>query len=195
VKKYHDDGHELRDQYYAYADVHWSEEKLEDAFGVPVEEHSGSYYFPDVGQDAFGVYHTNLPLWVSREADRREYYENLGKWDQFIFGWDDFIDPREFLDPDPDQGEIQALQDPRVSLHRQEYRRLRNLSNDKFTKRDRFLYLNMATRLFSVFQVAWLEGLLGGGPGSPLRVAGHPVRLVTEPVGRYASLIGVSVTY
>lgn len=189
VKKYHDDGHDLRDQYYAYADAHWSEQKLGDAFGVPVDDYSGSYYFPDV------VDYTQLPLWVSAEADRREYYENLGKWDQFIFGWDDFIDPRELLEPDPLQGDITALQDPRVSLHRQEYRRLRNLSNDKFTKRDRFLYLNMATRLFSVFQVAWLEGLLGGGPDSPLRVAGHPVRLITEPVGRYASLFGVSVTY
>lgn len=196
VKKYHDEGHDLRDQYYAYADAHWSEQKLEAAFGVPVDDYSGSYYFPNVSRDPdTGLYRTSLPLWVSAEADRREYYENLGKWDQFIFGWDDFVDPREFMDPDPLQGDITALQDPRASLHRQEYRRLRNLSNDKFTKRDRFLYLNMATRLFSVFQVAWLEGLLGGGPDSPMRVAGHPVRLITEPIGRQTSLFGVSVTY
>ena len=34
----------------------------------------------------FDTGYENIPLWVSIEDDRREYYENLGKWDQFVFG-------------------------------------------------------------------------------------------------------------
>lgn len=186
VKHHHDKGNEIRDDYYVYADLHWAESRLAAAFSAVDPEVAGTYYF---GVTAY----TELPLWVSREDDRREYYENLGKWDQFVFGWDDFQDPRIISDLGPDYNSID-LKDPRVSANREKYRSMRQESNDQFTKRDRLLYLNMATRIFSFFQVAYLEGLLGGGP-SRMRVAGHPVRLIAEPGGWAASRVGIAFGY
>ena len=78
-------GSDKKDEYYAYADDHWFEPKLQAAYDTewgpdrpywnPDYDYmagDGFDYFPDVT----GGY-TSLPLWVSKEADRREYYENL----------------------------------------------------------------------------------------------------------------------
>lgn len=185
VAHYASEGNKKRDEYYAYADAHWSEPRLGAAYGDL--SLAGTFYFPGVTD------YTALPLWVSVADDRREYYENLGKWDQFVFGWDDFLDPREFLVQSDYTS--QDLQDPRVSTNRETYRAMREDSNRQFTNRDRLLYFNMATRLFSLFEVAYLQGLLGGAPGDQLAIAGHPVTLIAEPVGWSSSRLGVSVAY
>ncbi|MFH1842368.1 MAG: hypothetical protein ABIF77_04120, partial [bacterium] len=193
VKHYHDKGYDLRDDYYAYADEHWSEGKLAGAFDDAYHDESiagvGHDFFPDTWSDL-----GDLPLWVTREADEREYYENLGKWDQFVFGWDDFTHPDNIDGYDPPSGPS-ALQHPEVSLHREIYRSMRQESNDQFTKRDRLMYLNIATRVFSLFQVAYLQGMLGGGPESELKIAGHPVTVKAEPRGFTGALFSVSVAY
>jgi hypothetical protein len=185
VAHYASEGNRKRDEYYAYADAHWTEARLAAAYGASLP---GTFYFPYTD-------YTALPLWVSVEDDRREYYENLGKWDPFVFGWDDFpeTDPMNFADLAPFT--YQDLKDPRVSPHREVYRAMREDSNRQFTNRDRLLYLNMVTRLFSIFEVAYLQGLLGGGPGDQLAIAGHPVTLIAEPVGWSSSRLGVSVAY
>jgi len=134
-----------------------------------------------------------LPLWVSRIEDEREYYENLGKWDQFVFGWDDFIAPADLglgLEAD-----IQYLKDPRVSANREIYRSMRRDSNDQFTKRDNLLYFNMLLRVFSIFQVAWLQGMFGDGDQPGASIAGYDVALVAEPVGMTGSRLGFTVSY
>ena len=183
VAHYVSEGNRKRDEYYAYADANWSEDDLAAAYGASLP---GTFYF--------GVTdYTALPLWVSKEDDRREYYENLGKWDQFVFGWNDFSDPRNYEDLAPYTS--QDLTDVRVSAHRETYRAMRIDSNRQFTYRDRLLYLNMFTRLFSLFEVAYLQGLLGGGPRDQLAIAGHPVTLIAEPVGWSSSRLGVSVAY
>jgi hypothetical protein len=72
---------------------------------------------------------------------------------------------------------------------------MREDSNNQFTNRDRLLYLNIATRVFSVLQVAYLQGMLGGGSKSELRVSGHPVRIIAEPYGWTATRLGLAVSY
>ena len=75
VKKYHDKGTQTREDYIAYANVHWSEDKLDDAFfdNPPFQSGAGIEYFPNVRR------REDLSLWVSKEEDFREYYENAGK--------------------------------------------------------------------------------------------------------------------
>jgi hypothetical protein len=188
VKHYNDRGNDLRQEYYAYADAHWSEQRLADAYDPLVDGYAHTY-FPEDWTEL-----DDLSLWVSRQDDEREYYENLGKWDQFVFGWDDFTPPEAIPGYDP-TGELIDLKQPGVSLHREVYRSMRQESNDQFTKRDRLLYLNLATRVFSIFQVAYLQGLLGGGGGSELKVAGHAVSLVAEPRGLTSTRLGVAIAY
>lgn len=193
VKHYHDLGHEKRQEYYEYLDAHWSEDRLANAFGTAGE--AGTYFYGDTMDDPSD--YMTLSLWVSREDDEREYYENAGKWDQFVFGWDDFADPRTWpeyagqweLIPDD------VLKNPRVSSNRETYRAMRLDSNDQFDTRDTLIYVNMATRLFSMVQVAWLGGVFSGGEPASLRVAGHDVSLIAEPRGLLSSRLGLSVTY
>ncbi len=187
-----------RDEYYAYAQQHWSLPQLAAAYDTnnPADA-AGLFYFPGFNITSGGLdAYQQIPLWVSEAADRREYFENLGKWDPFVFGWDDFLDPRLFPEhPAVNSGDAFYLKDPRASAHREVYRSMRKDSNDQFTKRDRVLYFNIATRIFSFFQVAYLEGLLGGGPKSPLAVGGHPVRLIAEPTGLTGTRLGMTVDY
>jgi len=137
---------------------------------------------------------------VTVEADRREYYENLGKWDQFVFGWDDYRDPRTFLSTD--DVNIRNLKDPRTSENREVYRSMRQTSNDHYSKRDRYIYASVAFRLFSVLQVAYLEGLLFGGDGGGDRsgpdrfsVGDHRVDFFAEPVGLGRGVVGATVSF
>ncbi|MFO7607661.1 MAG: hypothetical protein R6X35_00500, partial [Candidatus Krumholzibacteriia bacterium] len=109
VAKHHGDGKDLSDAYYVFADAHYSDAKLWKAYANPSaldegdpDYHElfgeGGYYFQNViGMNDVGDL-DNLSLYVSKEEDRREYYENLGKWDQFIFGWDDYLNPRIHAD-------------------------------------------------------------------------------------------------
>ena len=203
---YKNEGEQMRDDYIAYADEHWREDKLaaaydpippggyDDAALVYVQEF-GRKYFPLV-QD-----YTDLDLWVSKEDDAREYYENLGKWDQFVFGWDDFIradDPR-LSDPygtGYDSWNIDDLRQQWTSSHRDIYRGMRVESNDAFEKQDRFLYVNIFLRVFSVLQVAYLEGLMGGGGSDQeLQLSGHPITIIAEPTGWHSSRFGAAVTF
>lgn len=213
-------GEDMVDEYMEFADDHWFLEKFDAAYDPGYPDRPGEINFDYVStagfaQDYFqprdengapSTSYTHLPLWVSASDDRREYYENLGKWDQFVFGWDDFRDPRGFipgLDPnESNDADITNLQDPRTSSHREEYRDMRKKSNDYYADRDRFIYLSMAFRVFSVLQVAYLEGLLFGGGGGDsgggpetLRVGQHKVDFFVEPVGYSRGVIGATVSF
>jgi len=195
VKHYHDQGHEKRDAYYEYLDAHWSESALAAAFGSSTDS-PGTFFYGDTMTDS-SDYQT-LSLWVSREDDEREYYENAGKWDQFVFGWDDFSDPRgwpEYSDGSWVDLTAGILKDTRVTSHREIYRSMRIDSNDQFDRRDTLIYVNMFTRLFSMFQVAYLNGVFSGGRPAEFRVAGHDVALIAQPRGFTASRLGVSISY
>ncbi|HOX26256.1 MAG TPA: hypothetical protein PLL30_06665 [Candidatus Krumholzibacteria bacterium] len=204
-----DKGDQKESEYYAYADAHWFEEKLDAAYDAAYLQRPDANFdysqVVGVGTEYFdyNIYDnpdTGLPLWVSRDADRREYYENLGKWDQFVFGWDDFTDPRVFLGLDPDDIDTANLDDPRTSAHRETYRAMRKESNDYYNKRDRYIYLSIAFRVFSVVQVAYLEGLLfgggsNGGESSKLEIGGHQVDVFVEPIGYTRGVIGATVSF
>ena len=200
-------GNDMKDEYYLYADAHWFEDKLEAGYDPGwFDQVDRNFDYDPMAGDGLDYFSTtesvlnsylDLPLWVSLEDDRREYYENLSKWDQFVFGWDDYNDPRNFLDTDSIN--IRNLQDPRTSEHREEYRRMRRESNDFFGNRDRFLYLSVAFRLFSVLQVAYLEGLLFGdrdaGTPDQLQVGSHEVEFFVKPVGYTRGLVGARVSF
>jgi hypothetical protein len=197
VYHYNQQGDDKKEEYLAYADAHWSEAKFRDAYTSP----SSSEYLDSIGLDYYGdqLGDDGLPpLWVSKEDDTREYYENLGKWDQFVFGWDDFRrpdDPPLGIDYDVTGGVID-LQQPWISRNREVYRQMRKDSNDAYDTRDTLLYVNIGLRVFSVFQVAYLQGLLGGGGGqNELRVAGHAVEIIAEPRGWTSSRLGAAVSF
>ncbi len=203
VASNHSDGNDLRDKYYAYADEHYSDENL-------VLAYAPCAFYPRAcqGMHYFSAVVTNPPitdvddleklsLYVSVEDDRREYYENLGKWDQFIFGWDDYTRP----DSPPAGIEYELtnttedLHQPWVSEHRGIYRQMRDDSNDAFKSRDRWMYVNIGMRVFSVLQVAYLSGMLGGSDSLDMQVAGHSVQLLVQPRGMTAGTVAAAVEF
>jgi len=202
VAKYHNDGADLRDAYYAYADEHYSDALLVDGYSTGHSTSEGFYrdgqgalYFPgyDPIEDVSDL--DNLPLYVTKEDDRREYYENLGKWDQFVFGWDDYIRPNDYPGYDPAGTRDPDLLQPWVSEHRGTYRVMRDDSNQAYKNRDRWLYVNIGLRLFSVLQVAYLEGLLGGGPANQVEVGGHAVEIQAAPAGLHSGSLSARVSF
>ena len=201
VAKYHNEGEEFAEDYLAFADAHYTDERLVEGYdpGSTDIERSGegAIYFPSIGpiNNVDGL--TALPLYVSKEDDFREYYENLGKWDQFIFGWDDYtrasIDyPEIGYEPTGDRAD---LQHPWVSRHRDIYREMRDQSNDAYLKRDRWLYVNIGLRVFSVIQSAYLAGILSGDPEEHLEVAGHAVQIIAQPGGWNKGAVAASVSF
>ena len=204
VAKYNSDGDDLKDEYIAYADDHYTDEMLLEGYldgGIdPERSGEGDIYFSAItAEHNFNTLDDlhNLPLYVSKEDDFREYYENLGKWDQFIFGWDDYTRASvAYPDLDYEPTLTRAdLQHPWVSQNRETYRLMRDASNDAYKSRDRWLYVNIGLRLFSVMQTAYLAGFLGGGPEQELEVAGHAVQIIAQPAGWNKGALAASVSF
>lgn len=204
VASNHKDGNDLRDEYYAFADLWYSDERLVAAYNPQttddVRRGMGAEYFVSVGNVTDVAELEKLPLYVTKEDDRREYYENLGKWDQFVFGWDDFRRPDSYPGYTVTHDAKIDLEQPWVSEHRNAYRLMRDASNDAFKTRDHWLTLNIGLRVFSVLQTAWLDGLLGGGGGNGngenrLSVAGHDVRLIAQPTGLRRATVAAAITF
>jgi|GEM_PF-1072777 len=203
VSKYNKRGDQYSDDYYAFADAHYTDSDLINAYNnnnSDIERRGeGNIYFPTVQpfDSASGL--DNLPLYVSKEDDYREYYENLGKWDQFIFGWDDYIRASA---PNPDYPDYVPtltradLQQPWVSKNREIYRGMRDDANDAYATRDTWMYVNIGLRVISVVQSAYLAGLLGGSSDDgDMKVAGHDVKVYAQPMGLYRGTVAATVSF
>jgi hypothetical protein len=205
VSKYHNEGEDLKDEYIVYADEHYTDEMLlegyRDAGTDPERSGEGTHYFSSftTGKNFNTLDDLHqLPLFVTKEDDFREYYENLGKWDQFIFGWDDYT--RASQADYPYEGYVPTdtradLQNSWVSKNRETYRLMRDASNDAYKSRDRWLYVNIGLRVFSVLQTAYLAGLLGGGGDGELEVAGHDIQILAAPMGLYKGAVAANVSF
>ena len=197
MSSYNSDGDKFEEDYIAYADEHWDENRLQASCNInDVSDPAGFNDEDNLGNAFYDVTDmTDLSLWVSREDDEREYYENLGKWDQFVFGWDDFSENYFLHYGFEDTENTSVLRDGSVSPHREFYRSLRKQSNDAYANADKLFTMNLLVRVFSVIQTAYLNGMIFNGDSDGFAVAGHNVNLVAQPQGVYGSKIGVSLSY
>jgi hypothetical protein len=142
---YHNMGLDSRADYEKFADSHWNYDKWVDDHAlwrdpeyVDVDpkdfaalDSIGSNYW-----EGWPAYHT----WHSKEEEKQNYYENIGKYDWFISGWEDW---------DP-------VAQPRDSDMRTTYRAMRKESNDELDKATEFIYLSIAARVFSLVETVLL---------------------------------------
>jgi hypothetical protein len=147
---YRNQGLDSRDAYESFADQYWSQSKWIDHHPLVYPE---NLYTPEqmdsVGQvnSGSGEWPGYIP-WVSKEEDKQHFYENIGKYDWYISGWQDF-DP-DYYDA---SAEIPFMTDTAL---RDQYREMRKESNDQLDDANKFAYMSLGVRVFSVVETLFL---------------------------------------
>jgi len=135
----HGKGKEIKAEYEAFCDAHWSEERF-------LQLHS--YCVGIGGCDSWEQYNEEAKgdywyfVYIPKELDREEYYENCGKYDAFAFGWDDW---------DGDYDNFQPWTPNRTT-----YWAMRGESNDYLAKGEDFIKLLIINRVVSMLDAGWL---------------------------------------
>ena len=109
--RFYANGQELEDEFQAYADTYWSEARW-------LENYDPSH----------GATHS-LP-----ETKTQQYYEMIGKYDQFRTGWDDYVAGGDPLTP-----------------HRDAYESMRHESNVEFKYASYCAMIVLANHMISAF--------------------------------------------
>ncbi len=144
--KWHADGNDLTDAYEAYANAHW-EKGTTEGFDP---ENPGSYAPPDssnylwytyinygtVYQDSVSDYTHRLP-----DTKTQQYYEMIGKYNQFVGGWEDYWAPG--WDP----------ANPLTPM-REHYEEMRNDANNKLNQANTMIYVAIVNHLISAVDAA-----------------------------------------
>jgi hypothetical protein len=111
-------GFDIEEKYEVFADANWNEQKWRDWMQLHPE-------FSDTT-------HT-LPA-----TKTQQYYEMIGKYDQFKAGWDDYHEGG-----------------PDVTEHRDKYMTMRLNSNNEFAKASTCAMLTLANHVVSALDAAW----------------------------------------
>jgi hypothetical protein len=111
---YRDEGLELEDRFHDYADAHWHEED----WILKGGDQDGTHTLP--------------------ETKTQQYYEMIGKYDQFKQGWDDWESTGSAMTP-----------------HRDYYETLRDDSNQELIKASYCAMIVLANHVISAFDAGW----------------------------------------
>jgi len=137
---YHDKGLDGRAEYESFADAHWDYDRwIDEHLATEGLDNPTFAELDSIGRnhwDQWPGYHT----WHSKEEEKQNYYENIGKYDWFISGWEDWDRATQARDTE--------LRDT--------YRSMRIESNDNFETADNFIYLSIATRVVSLIDTYFL---------------------------------------
>lgn len=160
----HSDGIDERHAYEAFADDHWNMDKWISDF--PNINATSLQDIEDYGKasSGSGVWPGYIPF-VPKSEDKQHYYENLGKYDWYISGWEDW-----------DPAGVPYARDTDL---RTEYRAMRAKSNNSLDAANEFLWVSVAARAFSLVETAILihnrrADEAGGGGGSPVSFRARP---------------------
>ena len=141
-----DTGKDFKRQYEEFGDAHWNL----DSFLVyhPCCDNLGgceSWEFYNLEcNDQFPWF-----LFTPKEADREEYYENIGKYDAFVYGWDDWDGQADYWTP-----------------RRTYYWSLRGESDKYLLRSDQFIMALILNRVISMADTGWLAYRMSRG-GDP----------------------------
>jgi hypothetical protein len=135
---YHNKGNDKTDAFNIFADTHWSEERYGDFIyrnWPPYRDDE------DVYVDGYLVFTHHLP-----DTKTQQYYEMIGKYDQFVFGWDDV----DTIATAPTYDNL----DVAYSAHRMHYEDMRHDANKMFDRSTSFLIATMANHLIAGVEAA-----------------------------------------
>lgn len=139
---YRSQGDTRTEEYEAFANAHWSD--------VPYFDSLLSVYSIERWKDGDTIWAHHLPFEVNGTdttvAKNHEYYENIGKYDQFVWGWDD-------LQQISDTVTIKE-QNYRSPTNRPAYLLMREDANRSFDRGRKATILILANHLLSAFDAA-----------------------------------------
>jgi len=128
---YHSKGKDKENEYKTFADQHWSEDGytqwLIDSLGITSD--TARYWDPEKQEWTYLSHH--LP-----DKKTQQYYEMIGKYEQFRWGWDDYQDESKF------------------SQNRDFYLDMRRISNDWLNKAKYSAMFSLANHILSAFDAA-----------------------------------------
>jgi hypothetical protein len=173
VSHFHANGNDIETEYKAFADEHWDDEKY--LFGlyevyydnnpsVIDPDDSLDYYMDtitytfvdEVGGDSVLISqvfsHHAFFKSDGSSVEEDEYYENIGKYHQFNFGWDDYPDIGE---PGfPDDWQVDTSEVRYESPNRKAYTQRRADANREFEKASKFLIAVVGNHLVAGIEAA-----------------------------------------
>jgi hypothetical protein len=114
-RQYTDKGNRLRTEFRAYADTHWSKDKWE---GLKDPTDPSTHNLPD--------------------TKTQQYYEMIGKYNQFMKGWDDWVSGG-----------------PNLTPRRDYYETMRNNHNHQLINASRCAMVSLCNHLLSSLDAAW----------------------------------------
>ena len=144
--KLHGDGDNLTEDFEAFNDAHWSEDRytylLELTYGASDDEDVDPLSYPEINH--------HLP-----DTRTQQYYEMTGKYDQFSWGWNDAVlNGNTFAYYDTNSTPLPRVvgADIPYSANRFTYEQMRNDANDKYDQARNMVYVSMANHVISAFE-------------------------------------------
>jgi len=170
-KHFSDDGKEWDQRFTAYADAHWSEPKYWVFMAGPgqanvanVSEINYTQYLEQLR--AYEREHYSHSLHLEKD---QQYYEMIGKYDQFHAGWDDFAEGQPTLTP-----------------HRDEYDEMRYKSNTAFKNASACAMAVLTNHVLSSFDAVWTVSKSNRRLSANLRTGWMPLDGRGTPVLTFA---------
>jgi len=142
----HAKGKDYKEYYKKYADEHWSLDRFLLQHPCCENVEGCESYEEYNNMNAEGDCDYNFFIFTPKEIDEEEYYENIGKYDAFVFGWDDWNGQPDYWTP-----------------HRRVYWELRKRSDEYLVKGDNFLMYLLVNRVVSMIDAGWLAYRMNRG--------------------------------
>jgi len=172
---YHNKGEDKTDIFNAYADTYWSESRYSDWLEINWGEREDDSIYRIPGDPSSGSLFTHtLP-----STKTQQYYEMIGKYNQFVFGWAD-IEP--LTAPDPNSAEHQYSP---LRLH---YEDMRGDANHMYDVAKTSLIVLMVNHVISSFEAAWSAKRYNENATDLTGLFSMRASMVTTEVDRYPML-------
>jgi hypothetical protein len=148
----HNKGNDIKDQYRCYADQHWSLSRFlkQHPCCSSIDSCESWQEYNDYCSDQCGGGDCIYFLFTPRSEDEEEYYENIGKYKAFVYGWDDW-----------EKAQTSSSEEWKWNPHRNYYWQLRSDSDHYLLRGDHFLMLLIVNRVVSMLDAGWLAYRMG----------------------------------
>ncbi len=139
----HKKGKDYKQYYMDYADEHWDLNRflIQHPCCSALDTCPDYNYYNEHCEGEFNYF-----LYTPKGIDEEEYYENIGKYDAFVYGWDDWNGQPDYWTP-----------------HRRYYWEMRKHSDYYLTKGDNFLMWLLVNRVVSMVDAGWLAYRMSRG--------------------------------